>query len=166
MQRALATAVLVWTAGCSVGLDPPPSVVQARFDPQAQVVPMPNDILRDAKSGLLALPINDSLTDAEKELRTWMNQLDGWPTTLAASVKFSAAIDAATVDATSVQVWRWGDTPTEVTADLAPRAVDHDGTTLTITAPEAGWDRGATYVVLARGGHEGLRGAAHEPVIA
>jgi len=77
MQRALAFVALVWAAGCSVGLDPPPSVVQARFDPQAEVVPMPNDILRDATSGLLALPIDDSLTDAEKELRTWMNQLDG-----------------------------------------------------------------------------------------
>ena len=55
MQRALATAVLVWAAGCSIGLEPPPSVVQARFDPQAQVVPMPNDILRDAKSGLLGI---------------------------------------------------------------------------------------------------------------
>lgn len=165
MQRALAFAVLTWTAGCSVGLDPPPSVVQARFDPQAQVVPMPNDILRDAKSGLLALPIDDSLTDAEKELRTWMNQLDGWPTTLTATVKFTAPIDGATVDASSVQVWRWGDTPTEVTADVAA-TVDHDGTTLTLAPPEAGWDRGATYVVLARGGQQGLRGAAHEPVVA
>jgi hypothetical protein len=51
-RRALVLAVLWGAAGCSVGLDPPPSVVQARFDPQAQVVPMPNDILRDAKSGL------------------------------------------------------------------------------------------------------------------
>ena len=165
MQRALAFAVLMWTAGCSVGLDPPPSVVQARFDPQAQVVPMPNDILRDASSGLLALPIDDSLTDAEKELRTWMNQLDGWPTTLTASLKFTAPIDPATVDASSVQVWRWGDAPTEVTADVGA-TVDHDGTTLTLTPPEAGWDRGATYVVVARGGQEGLRGMQHEPVVA
>jgi dienelactone hydrolase len=165
MLRALAFAFFAWTAGCSVGLEPPPQVVQARFDPQAQVVPMPNDILRDATSGLLNLPIDDSLTDAEKELRTWMNQLDGWPTTLTASLKFSAPIDAATVDASSVQVWRWGDAPTEVTANVAT-TVDHDGTTLTLAPPEAGWDRGATYVVVARGGKEGLRGMQHEPVVA
>ena len=165
MQRALAFVVLTWTAGCSIGLDPPPSVVQARFDPQAQVVPMPNDILRDATSGLLALPIDDSLTDAEKELRTWMNQLDGWPTTLTASLKFTAPIDATTVGASSVQVWRWGDAPTEVTSAVAA-TVDNDGTTLTLTPPETGWDRGATYIVVARGGKEGLRGKQHEPVIA
>lgn len=166
MKRALATSVLLWAAGCSVDLVPSAPAVQARFDPQAQVVPMPNDILRDPQSGLLALPVDDSLDDAEKELRTWMNQLDGWPTTLPATLEFSAPIDAATVDEQSIQVWRWGDTPTELPAEAAPRALDHEATTLTITPPESGWDRGATYVVMVRGGQEGLRGAAHEPVIA
>jgi pimeloyl-ACP methyl ester carboxylesterase len=65
-----------------------------------------------------------------------------------------------------VQVWRWDDVPVELGVDEVPRAVDHDGLSLTLTAPEAGWDRGATYVVLARGGDKGLRGANREPVVA
>ncbi|HEX8953612.1 MAG TPA: hypothetical protein VF945_17265, partial [Polyangia bacterium] len=150
-----------------MGLDPPPSVVQARFDPDAQVIPMPNDVLRDKQTGLLALPVDSAgLSDAEKEMRGWLNQLDGWPTTLGATLQFTAPIDAATVDASSVQVWRWGDVPVELGADVVPRALDHAGQTLTLTAPDAGWDGGATYVVIARGGDEGLRGANHEPVVA
>ncbi|MGZ3440904.1 MAG: hypothetical protein ACXVDD_15375, partial [Polyangia bacterium] len=149
-----------------MSLDPPPLVVQARFDPDAQVVPMPNDILRDKQTGLLALPLDGNLSDAEKEMRGWLNQLDGWPTTLSATLKFTAPIDATSLDANSVQVWRWDDVPVELGVDEVPRAVDHDGMSLTLTAPEAGWDRGATYVVLARGGDQGLRGANREPVVA
>ncbi|MGZ3407426.1 MAG: hypothetical protein ACXVAN_13350, partial [Polyangia bacterium] len=149
-----------------MSLDPPPLVVQARFDPDAQVVPMPNDILRDKQTGLLALPLDGNLSDAEKEMRGWLNQLDGWPTTLSATLKFTAPIDATSLDAKSVQVWRWDDVPVELGVDEVPRAVDHDGMSLTLTAPEAGWDRGATYVVLARGGDQGLRGANREPVVA
>ncbi len=168
MKRvAVATALcaLVWASGCSLGLDPPPSVVLARFDPDAQVVPMPNDVLRDKQTGLLALPTDGAnLSDAEKQMRGWLNQLDGWPTTLAATVQFTAPVDPATVDDSSVQVWRWGDVPVELGSDVVPRALDHAGQTLTLTAPDAGWDRGATYVVIARGGTEGLRGASHQPV--
>lgn len=170
MKRASTATALwltIWASGCSLGLDPPPTVVMARFDPDAQVVPMPNDVLRDKQTGLLALPTDGAtLSDAEKEMRGWLNQLDGWPTTLSATLKFTAPIDAATVDESSVQVWRWGDVPVELGADVVPRALDHDGTTLTLTAPDSGWDRGATYVVIARGGTEGLRGMGHEPVIA
>lgn len=161
-----ALCVIAWVSGCSLSLDPPPLVVQARFDPDAQVVPMPNDILRDRVSGLLALPLDGKLSDAEKEMRGWLNQLDGWPTTLPATVKFTAPVDGSSVDGNSVQVWRWGAVPVELGADVAPRALDHDGLGLTITAPDAGWARGATYVVLARGGDQGLRGANREPVVA
>ncbi len=161
-----ALCVFVWASGCSLGLDPAPLVVQARFDPDAQVVPMPNDILRDKQTGLLALPVDGDLSDAEKEMRGWLNQLDGWPTTLSATLQFTAPIDGTSIDADSVQVWRWGDVPVEVGVDQAPRALGQDGRSLTITAPDSGWDRGATYVVMARGGDNGLRGANSEPVVA
>ena len=166
-SSATALCVLVWASGCSLGLDPPPSVVQARFDPTAEVVPMPNDILKDSSTGLLSLPLDSpGLSDAEKQMRTWLNQLDGWPTTLSATLQFSAPVDPASVDESTVQVWRWGDVPTELGTDVVPRALDDAGQTLTLTAPDSGWDRGATYVVIARGGAEGLHGAAHQPVVA
>ena len=70
-------------------------------------------------------------------MRGWLNQLDGWPTTLPATLQLTAPVDAATVGGTSVQVWRWGDARSEVGGDVVPRALDNAGQTLTITAPEA-----------------------------
>src|SRR3569832_309338 len=92
-STATALFLFVSASGCSLNLDPAPLVVQARFDPDAQVVPMPNDILRDKQSGLLALPVDGNLSDAEKEMRGWLNQLDGWPTTLSATLAFTAPLD-------------------------------------------------------------------------
>jgi hypothetical protein len=159
---------VVWAAaamaGCSLSLDPQPKVVHARFDPTASVLPMPNDIVRDSATNRLALPIPDTLSPAEKELRGWLNEQDGWPSTFTATVSFDAPIAPDTIDEKTVQVWKWGETPSPV---ATTRTLDRDGTKLTLTPPEEGWERGRTYVVLVRGGAEGLRGAdTRERVIA
>jgi hypothetical protein len=160
---ALWVPVVVLSAGCSLGIDPPPNVVTARFDPAAQVIPLPNDLVQDAQSHLLALPIDDSLTGAEKELRTWLNQLDGWPTTFTGATSFSGALDQTTIDDQTVQVFRWDTTPVEVPVT---RSLSLDGTQLGVQPPEAGWDRGAQYVVMVRGGMNGVHGALKQPVVA
>jgi len=142
----------------------PPDVVTARFDPVTQTIPLPNDLVQDSTSHLLALPIDDKLTGAEKELRTWLNTLDGWPTNFAGSTTFSGPLDATTVDDKTVQVLRWDATaPTELTVS---RKVTPDGMELDFVPPESGWDRGATYVAMVRGGKAGVHGAAKQPVVA
>ncbi len=153
----------VATAGCSLGLDAPPNVVTARFDPTAQVIPLPNDLVQDAKTHLLALPLDGKLTAAEKELRVWLNQLDGWPTNFGGSSSFSAPLDATTIDDQSVQVFRWDDVPTEVAVS---RALTPDGTELDVQPPESGWERGRTYVAMVRGGSGGVHGAGKQEVVA
>lgn len=159
----LATVATVATSACSLTLDPAPNVVQARFDPTARVLPMPNDMVRDFKTGLLSLPVPDDLSPAEKELRGWLNQQDGWPSTFESTVSFSAPIDDKTLDKHSLQVWRWGDVPVELEVE---HALDRDGTQLTVHPPEFGWERGRTYAVVVRGGNSGVRGASHQPVVA
>src|SRR5436305_1163943 len=93
-------------ASCALDLQAPPDVVHARFDPTASVLPMPNDMVRDQSKHVLALPIPDDVSPAEKELRGWLNTQDGFLSTFTATIDFDAPIEASTVDSESVKVWR------------------------------------------------------------
>ncbi|HEY8142812.1 MAG TPA: hypothetical protein VIG06_09075 [Kofleriaceae bacterium] len=148
--------------GCGLGLDEPVGVIHARFDPEAKVIPMPSDILRDEVAGTLDIPIDDDLTAAERYLYEHLNQMDGWSSASAAVVDLDGAVETATVTPDTLEVWRWGLTPARV-AD-ATIHVAADGRSITIDAPRTGWDRGATYAVVMRGGEAGVRGAAGERV--
>ncbi len=148
---------LVGCAACTAyAPDPPPEAIHARFDPDAKVIPMPSDALRDAAAGRLAIPIDDDTSAAEVELYTYLNTLDGWSSASAATVDFTGPIAPATVTDQTVQVWKWGPTPTRV--DGVTFTVADDERRLTIDAPRAGWDRGATYFVVVRGGDAGVEG--------
>jgi len=148
--------------GCSLDLDEPGAVIHARFDPEAKVIPMPSDILRDEVAGVLAIPIDDDLTTAERYLYQHLDQMDGWSSASAAVVEMDGVVDPATVDPDTLEVWRWGTAPARVVD--ATIHVAADGRSITIDAPRTGWDRGATYAVVMRGGEAGVRGAAGERV--
>ena len=148
--------------GCGLELDPPPPVIHARFDPDAKVIPMPTDVLRDEVAGRLDLPIDDTLSAAEVELFTWMNTLDGWSSAASAEVELTGAIDAATVTADSLQVWEWRETPMRV-EDVRVTVAD-DERSIQIDPPRTGWRRGGRYVVVMRGGERGIEGEAGEKV--
>lgn len=82
-MRQLAFIVVV-LAGCTtLELDPAPKIIHARFDPDASVIPMPTDVLRDAAAGRLNLP-NDTekelakLNPTELEFYSYLETLDGW----------------------------------------------------------------------------------------
>lgn len=155
-------------AGCStLGLDPDASLIHARFDPDARVIPMPSDVLRDAALGRLDLP-NDSpadlakLTPAEAEFYTYLETLDGWSSLMSATVDFTGAIDPASFDDSTVQVWHWGAVPERVgDVRISPTA---DGKQLQLDPPRTGWQRGERYVAVVRGGAHGVRGLAGERV--
>ncbi len=149
-------------SGCSLDLDEPGAVIHARFDPEAKVIPMPTDILRDEVAGKLAIPIDDDLTAAERYLYEQLDQMDGWSSASAAVVELDGVLDPATVDPETLEVWRWGAAPARVVD--ATIHVASDGRSITIDAPRFGWDRGATYAVVMRGGESGVRGAAGERV--
>jgi hypothetical protein len=148
--------------GCGLDLDEPAGVIHARFDPEAKVIPMPTDILRDEVAGTLDIPIEEDLTAAERYLYTQLNQMDGWSSASAAVVELDGAVEAATVNPDTLEVWRWGAAPERV-AEATIHLAD-DGRSITIDAPRTGWERGATYAVVMRGGERGVRGAAGERV--
>jgi pimeloyl-ACP methyl ester carboxylesterase len=161
MKTAYVVAALLF-ASCSLEVDPPPRVIHARFDPDAKVIPMPSDVLRDKLSGRLAIPIDDSNTPAEKTLFTAMNQLDGWSSAMSATVKFDGTLQRATITPDNVQVWHWLTTPERVT-DVRIEIGDDDAS-LTIDPPRTGWVRGDRYMVVLRSGAGGLEGKAGEKV--
>ena len=132
------------------------------YDPSTGEIPMPNDAVRDDDEGHLDLPIDDDATDAERDFREYLNTRDGWSTTLPASVRFSDAIDADTVDAESVQLWEWLPTPRRV-EDVTIR-IDEDDHRLQLVPPRTGWTNGHTYVVLVRGGRGGVRDVHGFPI--
>lgn len=158
------TLCVVAGVGCSdVNLDPPAEIIHARFDPDAKVIPMPSDVLRDAAGAHLDLPVDDDdLTPAEIEFYTFLNTLDGWSSTMAATIEFTGPIDPQTIDADTLQVWQWRETPARV--EGVRITVHADEQKLTIDAPRTGWERGGKYFVVLRGGAAGIEGKRGEKV--
>jgi len=157
--------VPVALAACSLDLEETPRVIHARFDPDEDVIPMPNDLLRDDDAGHLDIPIDDEdLTDAEIELYTNLNKLDGWPSTYQAKVEFSGSISEDTVNPDTVQIWEWGAEPVRVTEITGATA--RAGQELLIDPPENGWKPGHEYVIIVRGGEQGVMGRLGEKVVA
>ncbi|MCS6799101.1 MAG: hypothetical protein NZ898_11320 [Myxococcota bacterium] len=162
-------ALVAWltatsASACTLELEPPPAVLHARFDPVAGVLPMPNDLLRDAERGRLVPPLDrPDLSDAERELYAFLSTMDGWSTAQAASVELTGAVDPSSLDDDSLQVWLWGPTPRRVEG-LRIRLSDADRR-ITLLPPREGWRRGATYVALLRGGEHGARGAHRERIV-
>ncbi|MDB4956150.1 MAG: Lipase-like protein [Myxococcales bacterium] len=167
-KLALWNVVAIVAAGCSdLSLEPSPQIVHARFDPEARVIPMPTDVLRDAVARRLDLP-NDTEADrakllpAEAEFYDYLETLDGWSSLMSGTVQFTGAIDPASVGDATVQVWHWGTVPQRV-ADVRV-SVSADGKTIAIDPPRTGWERGARYVAVLRGGANGVVGLAGERV--
>ncbi len=158
----LTAGSLTIVGGCGLELDPPPPIIHARFDPDAKVIPMPTDVLRDDAAGRLDLPIDDTLSAAEVELYEWLNTMDGWSSASAAEVEFTGEIDPATVTPDTLQVWEWRETPQRV--DGVTIEIAEDERSLRIVPPRTGWTRGARYVVAMRGGEAGVEGGAGEKV--
>jgi hypothetical protein len=153
-----APIALALVAGCSLPLDSGQRVPTfPMFDPSSGEIPMPNDALRDDAAGMLAPPIDDGLAPAEREFREWLGTRDGWSSALPASVRFSGPIDDRTLDERNVQVWDFTGPPRRV-RDLRMR-LDEGDRRLLIVPPRTGWERGHTYVVVLRGGDEGVRDA-------
>lgn len=167
-MRHIATLGLVFAVGCTnLELDSAPKIIHARFDPDASVIPMPTDVLRDSTAGRLNLP-NDTdkerakLNASEAEFYEYLETLDGWSTLMSATVEFTGAIDPTSISDGTVQVWHWSAVPERV--ESARISLSADGKKLTIDPPRTGWQRGDRYVALVRGGSKGLVGLSGEKV--
>lgn len=159
-MRAALRPLLIFVVGCGLPLDTNQRVPTfPLFDPDTGEIPMPNDALRDEATGMLDLPTDDAdLTPADRAFREWLNTRDGWATTLPATVRFSDAIDADTIDDEHVQVWDWNGGDAVRFTDVR-MVVDEDDRRLQVLPPRTGWERGHTYLVVVRGGMGGVRDA-------
>ena len=84
-------------------LDPAPHVIHARFDPDASVIPMPTDVLRDSAAGrLICRTTRDKerakLNASEAEFYDYLETLDGWSSLMSATVEFTGAIDPTSIE--------------------------------------------------------------------
>lgn len=167
MRGRLFVVVCALASCANQELDDRPVLIHARFDPDAKSIPMPNDAARDAVAGKLDLP-NDTdkerarLTPAEAEFYDYLETLDGWSSLMTATIEFDGAIDPATVNPQTVQVWHWSAAPEQL-MDVRVSVAD-DGKKLYLDPPRTGWVRGDRYAVVLRGGNDGVIGKQHERV--
>jgi hypothetical protein len=139
-----------WLVGCqALVLDAPVPNAVVVYDLGASDIPTPNDVVRDAEQLLLALPVSEEHSDAERAFRAGLNRQDGWSSTSAPSFRVSHPLSAESVSAETVQVWQWGDLPVRV--EDAEIVLSEDGLQVEVIAPETGWERGGTYFVVLEG---------------
>jgi len=177
LRFVLPAAVLALaTTACSLELDPKPAErTVARYDLSEGVIPMPSDVLLDEDAGHLDLPIDDDMTSAEVEFRSFLNTNDAWSSAFSGKVEFSAPVQPSSITPESFQLWAWKDpTPVQLEWQWEDQRTEgyegpivhlsDDATTLYVDPPRAGWDLGGRYVMLVRGENNGVRDEDGEPI--
>ncbi len=168
MRRLCIPCVVVACAlaGCApkTPMEPAPNVVRAKWDPSTGELPTPTDLVRDAQTGKLALPVDPNAPAADREFTAYLNSLDGYPLASTMKLPMSGAVQASQLPGAFFAI----DAQTGHQLDLA-MAFDTVSDTITAT-PTGGQDAeflpDHTYVFGIRGYEGGLAGAHGEEVIA
>jgi hypothetical protein len=163
--------------GCSLDLDPKPAPLTVPiFDLDEGDIPLPSDVVRDVDANKLDMPVDDEdLTAADLAFRNYLNTLDGWSTAFPAKVEFSGPIDPDTITADSLQIWQWKPEARQIDWEWehenhAPEytgpivELDDDNQKIVINPPRYGWDHGAEYFFMVRGGTTGVVDQSGSPL--
>lgn len=133
---------------------------QAVFNPSAvpPQVPTPTDLIRDPKTGLLAIPDGAGISEAEKEWNTYLRSLNGYPTGSTGSLSFAAALDSTFVDK-GIHLYELDQstTPPTMTKATGITATFDDASSRVLITHAGGFNRATTYVVVAVGSDTGLK---------
>ena len=119
---------------------------EGAFDPAQKKLPFPNDLLKDAKTGLVALPSAPEDSESQRELKENFNTLDGFALTAALSLEATAPLDPASVTAQTVRLF----TADGVEHTALTRTVSPGGRKL-VLQPTSPLLPGTRYVALAFG---------------
>ncbi len=159
--------------GCSSAqapLPPAPTGTQVTFDPvsSSPQLPTPTDLIRDANTGLLKIPVDDNATPAQQDFNAYLRTLNGYPTSAVAQARFTGEIDPNTVNDTSVLVYDITDGGvTQVTGlnFFVTKTIENNQaiSVLNIANPK-GWSRGRTFAIYLLGGENGLRDVGNNPI--
>ncbi|NMO14333.1 hypothetical protein HPC49_38475 [Pyxidicoccus fallax] len=118
------------------------------------VIPEPNDLQLDPSTGLVRLPVSPDDSPAQQEFtRDYLNTLDGFLTSVAATARTSAPLDPSTVNANTVRVFRASVPP--VPGDVGV-GYNSDTQRIVVHAP-TGWPAGGRYGIAVLGGEQGVR---------
>ncbi|MGC4113911.1 MAG: hypothetical protein QM765_04495 [Myxococcales bacterium] len=179
MKRTLLSSALAaaLATACTPSIEQkdPPALITAQFDVSATppVVPTPNDLAMNPKTGLVTVPLSASASAADQEFAAYLGTLDGFPASSSATATFDGELDPATVTADNVVV-------NDITVPTAPVPVTNatirflsggagSPSTLAIAPPAGGWTGGHHYAVVLLGtagdGVHGLKGAKGETVV-
>ena len=105
-----AVAVACALSGClpEIPDDEVTETIEAEFDPSAEpspAIPAPTDLVYDTTTGHLYVETEVHDAPIARDLAAFLNSLDGWPASMAASCTFLGEIDPSSVTADTVQVW-------------------------------------------------------------
>lgn len=164
-------AFALGSAACAPEVQPPEvnsaDLVVAQFDPGAvpPVVPTPNDLAINPKTGLVEAPIDPASPPAQQEFtRDYLNTLDGFPATAVASTGIPD-VDPASLSASSVLLL---DLRPDLHLPEVKPVLGYDTAKgqLTVTPPASGWPKGGRYAVAVIGGDNGVKGNGGKKLVA
>jgi dienelactone hydrolase len=160
-------ALALGAIACEEPPQPPsPEYVVAAFDPSAvpPVVPTPNDLAINPKTGLVEAPVDPSAPLAQQEFtRDYLNTLDGFPTTAVASTRVDG-LDPSTLGPKGVLLI---DLKPGTGQPVSPELdYDEEKGLLTVTPPRSGWPKGGHFAVAVIGGANGVKGVGGKEVVA
>jgi pimeloyl-ACP methyl ester carboxylesterase len=160
-------ALALGAVACEEPTQPPsPEYVVAAFDPSAvpPVVPTPNDLAINPKTGLVEAPVDPSAPLAQQEFtRDYLNTLDGFPVTAVASTRVDG-LDPSTLGPKGVLLL---DLKPGAGQPVAPELdYDEEKGLLTLTPPRSGWPKGGHFAVAVIGGANGVKGLGGKEVVA
>ncbi|MBU8900156.1 hypothetical protein KRR26_31575 [Corallococcus sp. M34] len=170
-------ALALGAAACDpeVAQDPAPEAVGlAEFNPAASpaIVPSPNDLAIDQKTGLVNAPIDPKAPAAQQEFtRDYLNTLNGFPPTAIANTKV-ANLDPFSVNANTVKIIDLYKGTELETAAIDPLiGYNPDTGYINIIPQDAktkanAWPKGGRYAVALIGGDHGLKTLDGKNVIA
>ena len=103
LYAALALAIV---ACVDVPREAPPDIgVVSMFDPATSTIPLPNDLLKDPKTGLLSIPVSTTDSPLTVEVKGSLARLDGWLTSQTITIPFDGLLDESTLTPDTVMLF-------------------------------------------------------------
>src|SRR5262245_19151005 len=101
-------ASLCVLSACTPDIEAPAATtaVVAEFDPDAADaprMPMPNDLLRDPRTGRLVIPHAPGASPAQRAFDDYLGTLDGYPPTTLVTAGFSAPLDPDSISPSTAE---------------------------------------------------------------
>ncbi len=103
----IALSAAAWALGCEPPVQHQDIVLGTRslFDKDTGNIPLPNDLLKDPKTGLLNVPEAPGDSPLTVEIKASIRMLNGWLTSSAITIPFDGLLDTATLTADNIYLY-------------------------------------------------------------